>query len=253
MHDAWTSVELSRHPERPRPAYFVDALIDGLVELRGDRVSVDDPGIYTGIGRFLGQRLAVAAYRPDRGDAGAGGLRKVMRLVSFAERFQLPLVTFIDVVGRHPTDAPHGPMWPAVGQTLERLMQANVPTVAVLVGEGVSGGALALCATDRLIALENAYLAANAPEAVAGILWRDANRAQDAARLLRLTTDELVRAGLCDAVVPEGAGAHTNPQAICHALKSILDTQLTAACSIDPAQRCMLRQQRFVAKEVWGT
>ena len=133
---AWRHVELARHPDRPRPERFVTQLIGGFVELCGDRATVDDPALLAGVGRFAGRRVAVAAQRPFV--SGAGALRKVMRLVELAERFEMDAVcTFIDVDGRH--SAHDGVMWSAVGRTIERLLNARLPVVAVLCGEGVSG------------------------------------------------------------------------------------------------------------------
>ncbi len=249
--DAWRSVELSRHPDRPRPPAFVAALTTGLVELAGDRLLVDDEGLGAAVGKVGEVRALVLYCKPAQPNLGAGGLRKATRLLGLAERFGLAVITFVDVHGLHPTELPHGPMWPAVGRALQRFMDVEAPTVAVLTGEGVSGGALALSVTDRLIVLEHAYLAPSAPEAVSAILWRAPERAPDAARLTRRASADLVQMGVATAVVPEGEGAHVDPRGVIERTGEVLAAELSLARGIAAGERRERRSQRFRALGLW--
>jgi acetyl-CoA carboxylase alpha subunit len=226
MVDAWRAVELCRHPQRPRPPDFVAHLVSDWVPLRGDRVSGDDPALMAGVGSLAGLPVGVLAHVPGGNDLGPAGLRKALRLVRLAERFDRTVVLFVDVRGRHVSSEA---MWPVVGEALERFMRASVPLVTVLCGEGVSGGALAFCVSDRLVALEYAYLAPNSPEAVSAIVWRDPGRAAEAAKLMRITSDDLVELGLCSRVIPEGQGAHAERASVFSALERCLPEELAAA------------------------
>jgi acetyl-CoA carboxylase carboxyl transferase subunit alpha len=242
---AWDSVSLARHAARPRPLAYVQALVTGFEELAGDRLVIEDPELVGGVGLVAGERAMVLACRHGPSGFGAGGLRKAMRLVHLAERFDLAVVSFVDVAGQHPTSSPHGPMWPAVGAALECFMEAAVPTISVLTGEGVSGGALALSVSDRLIALEHAFLAPNSPEAVSAILWRDAARAPDAAAMMRLTSADLVQLGLCTRVVPEGRGAHQDAAKVIADTGEALRAELALARAVPASERLSRRAARF--------
>lgn len=226
----WHSVELTRHPERPRPPQFVTALVSDFFELHGDRSVLEDPALLAGLGRLQGgAAIVVLAQRHDVNGLGPASLRKAARLVRLAERFALPVVTFVDDPGIHLSGAAQGAMWTAVGQLIEVFLSTPVPTLAVLCGEGASGGAVALSIADRLIALQHAYLAPIAPEAAAAILWRDPTRAADAATLLRLSVADMRCAGLPVVCVDEGPGAHLDSAAVIAKVGVALHEQLAIA------------------------
>jgi acetyl-CoA carboxylase alpha subunit len=215
-------------------------MVQEWVELCGDRAVVDDPALMAGTGRIGRHRAAVLACRPAGADFGAGGLRKAMRMLELAERFGLAVVTIVQVSGHHPSGPQDGAMWLAVGQCMDRFLATTAPTLAVLVGEGVSGGALALTVCDRLIALENSFLCATAPEGVAAILWRQPGRAAQAAELLRLGTEEPLRLGLCDEVIPEGDSP------VRDAVAAAACRHLDALTGIDTAERLQRRRERHM-------
>ncbi|HET6344696.1 MAG TPA: carboxyl transferase domain-containing protein [Myxococcota bacterium] len=246
MHGSWTTVERARDPARPRPPRFVTALVRDFVELHGDRVAVDDPGVLAGVGTCEGHRAVILAQRHGAQGVGAGGLRKAVRMLRLAERFDLPLITFVDDAGLHRTDGGHGALWPAVGATLEAFLGARVPLVAVLCGEGVSGVAVALSVCDRLIVLEHAYIAPVSPEGAAAILWRDPARAADAAALMGLGAQTLMELGLGSRVVLEPGAGLTDVPALLAATGAALREEL-ALCAASVGDHAGRRRERYRA------
>jgi acetyl-CoA carboxylase carboxyl transferase subunit beta len=200
--EPWDAVVAARAPGRLTGGRVIEAVSEGAVALRGDRAGRDDPAIATMVGRVGGRRaLLVATDRKHR--PRAAGFRKVVRCLRIAERLDLPVVTFIDTAGADPSEESEaeGIAW-AVAETMEAMLDLAVPTLAVVTGEGGSGGALALATTDVVIAFSDSIFTVIAPELAAEILWRDARRAPEAARALKLTAAELVRFGIADAAVP---------------------------------------------------
>ncbi len=252
MGDPWRSVQLTRHRERPRPPAFVRELAKGFVELGGDRSNARDMGLLAGVAKVAGYDALVLAHRPNTAAIGAVGLRTAVRLLALAERFGLAVVTVVDVAGLHPDGPPHGPMWPAAGRAIERFLAVDVPTVALLVGEGVGAAALAFVVSDQLVALEHAYLAPSAPEAVSAIVWRDSEHAADAARMMHVSVDRLVQLGMCDAVVPEGEGAHLGPAAVIEMAGQAVATALQTAVALAAQERRQRRIARFRAAGSWS-
>jgi len=236
--DAWDSVRLARHPCRPLPDDYLAAVFDELVELRGDRWSEDDPAIRGGLAVLDGTPVVVVASRKGRGTQEAlarnfgmahpSGYRKARRLMEYAERFGVPLVTLVDTPGAYPgVQAEEGNQSGAIAANLAVLAGLRTPVVAAVVGEGGSGGALALAVSDRLLMLANATLSVISPEGAAAILFGDPGRAPAAARALRLTAPDLMDLGIVDEIVPEpGEGAQTDPEATFGAVRSAIGRQI---------------------------
>ncbi|MCS7051855.1 MAG: acetyl-CoA carboxylase carboxyl transferase subunit alpha, partial [Thermomicrobium sp.] len=216
---AWDRVQLARHPARPHTLEYVTELLDAPRLLHGDRLYRDDPALIAAIGRLgtipvivLGHQKGSSSTENVTRNFGMPkpeGYRKAIRIVQLAEKFGLPVVTFIDTPAADPgmESEERGQAW-AISHCLRTFLRAQVPTLAVVIGEGGSGGALAIAACDRLLMLENAIFAVASPVACAAILWRDAAAAPEAAATMRITADELQRFGIADEVIPEPAPAH---------------------------------------------
>ena len=228
-------VALARHPGRPGTAEIVEALFSDFFEQKGDRSSTDDPSILGGIALFHGVPVTVLGHRKgcnieERVEMNFGmpspeGYRKAQRIMRAAEKFGRPIITFVDTPGAYPgLEAEEHGQGEAIARTIELMSALTVPTIAVITGEGGSGGALALAVGNRVLMLENAVYSVLSPEGFASILWKDASRADEACEVMKLTAADLLSLGVIDAVVPEPeGGAHENPQA----LYQVLDTYLT--------------------------
>lgn len=219
---AWERVELARHPARPHTLDYLTDLLDDFVELHGDRHFGDDPAIVGGLGRFRGRSVVAIGHqkgsstrdnlRRNFGMPRPEGYRKALRLMRLAERFQLPLLTFIDTPAADPgIGSEERGQALAIAENLAAMATLEVPIVSVVIGEGGSGGALALGVADRILMLENAIYAVASPEACASILWRDAARAPEAAETMRITAADLHAFGIVDEIVPEPVPAHEEP------------------------------------------
>lgn len=219
----WERVQISRHPERPKTTDYVENLFTEVVELRGDRAFGDDQAILTALATIEGHRVVVIGHRKGRstkenvarnfGSPHPEGFRKAERAMRLAEKFGLPLVTFLDTAGASPglEDEERGQAW-AIANCLATLSDVPVPVIVVGIGEGGSGGALAIGFGDRLIMLENSYYSVISPEMCAVILHKDATHAPETASALALTAEDLLRLGIADEVVPEPlGGAHRDP------------------------------------------
>ncbi len=236
---AWEKVQLSRHPDRPKTQDYLETIFTDVVELHGDRLYGDDGAVVTALATIAGRRVAVAGHRKGKnireniarnfGMVHPEGFRKAMRLMRLADKFGLPLVTLIDTPGAYPgiEAEERGQAW-AIAESLALLGGLGVPVVAVGIGEGGSGGALAIGFGDRLIMLENAYYSVITPEACASILHKDSEKASEVASCLALTADDLLRLGIADEIVPEPlGGAHRDPapvfQEVRERIVSVLD------------------------------
>ncbi len=248
---AWTHIEVSRHPDRPYSLDLIQRCLDDFIELHGDRQGGDDAAVVIGLARLGGQRLAVVANQKGRtleergrrnfGMAHPEGYRKAQRLFALAGRLQLPVVSFIDTPGAYPGVAAEerGQAW-AIAQTLEAQLALPTPYLAVVIGEGGSGGALATLLADAVLVLEHAFLSVASPEAAAAILFRDAGQKQHAAAALRLEAANLLEWGIADEIVPEPpGGAHTDWDATAALLRPRLEERLRLITErgFDPAQR----------------
>jgi len=221
--DIWHSVELARHDERPYTLDYVERLVDDFFELRGDRLRADDPAIVTGLGRFDGRTIAIIGQQKGRdikershrnfGMAYPEGYRKAMRTMQLADAFGFPLLTFVDTPGAYPGVAAeqHG-QGGAIARSQAVMLRLQIPTVACIIGEGGSGGAVAIAVADRVLMQENAIYSVISPEGCAAILWRDPEQKRKAAAAFKPDAAHCLDLGVVDGVIPEPQeGAHTDP------------------------------------------
>jgi acetyl-CoA carboxylase carboxyl transferase subunit alpha len=219
--EIWRSVELARHQERPYTLDYVARLFEDFVELRGDRGRADDPAIVTGLARFDGRTVALVGHQKGRdiqervhrnfGMASPEGYRKAMRTMELADRFSFPLITLVDTVGAYPGVAAeqHG-QGGAIARSQALMARLGVPSVACIIGEGGSGGAIALAVADRVLMQQHAVYSVISPEGCAAILWRDAGEAKKAAAAFKPDAAHCLELGVIDAVVPEPEGGAQN-------------------------------------------
>src|SRR4051794_40788650 len=220
--DAWQKVQVARHPDRPHFVDYCAALIDEFVELRGDRKFADDQAIMGGLGRFRGRPIVVIGHEKGRdtvgrvkhnfGYARPEGYRKAIRLMELAERFGLPVVSFIDTAGAYPGVASEERgVAEAIARSTEKCLMLGVPNVAIITGEGGSGGAIAIAGANRVLILEHAIYSVIAPEGANSILWRGARTGADAARAMKITAQDLLAMKIVDRIIPEPVGgAHSD-------------------------------------------
>jgi acetyl-CoA carboxylase carboxyl transferase subunit alpha len=254
---AWERVQLARHPQRPYTLDYVTLIFTDFVELHGDRQFGDDPAIVGGLANLGGRTVMVIGHQKGRdtrenvlrrfGMARPEGYRKALRLMRHAERFGMPLVTLIDIPGADPSlvAEERGQAF-AIAENLLAMAQLRVPFVSAIIGEGGSGGALALGVADRVLMLENAVYSVASPEAAASILWKDGSRGGEAAEAMKITAPDLLRFGIVDAVVPEPAGgAHTDHAATANALQSALLHALAELDALSVPELLARRSDRY--------
>lgn len=255
----WQKVQVARHAQRPHTQDYITALLTEFTPLAGDRLYADDKAIIGGIGRFDG--MPVVVIGTERGSdletrlahnfgmARPEGYRKAQRLMKLAGRFNLPILTFIDTAGAWPgIDAEERGQAEAIARSIEVCLEAPVPLIATVIGEGGSGGAVALGAGDRVMMLEHAIYSVISPEACASILWRDPKQASTAAETLKLTAQDLYRLGLIDRIIPEPiGGAQRAPQEALDAVKQALGDELKELVPLAPARLKELRREKFLA------
>ncbi|MCC6215132.1 MAG: acetyl-CoA carboxylase carboxyltransferase subunit alpha [Polyangiaceae bacterium] len=247
-------VQLSRHPSRPYTLDYIGRLIEGFVELHGDRRYADDASIVGGIGRFAGRRVVVVGHQKGRstkenvqrnfGMPNPEGYRKAIRLYELADRFRMPVLTLIDTPGAYPgIEAEERGQSEAIGKAIETMTALAVPVIVSVIGEGGSGGALALGVGNRVLVMEHAYYSVISPEGCAAILWKDGTRAPQAAERLRITAPHLLELGVVDGVVEEPpGGAHQDPDAAARRLSAAILENLRALERLDGAG---LRDDRY--------
>jgi len=252
----WQRVNMARHPKRPLGSDYIAAL-DRFDELHGDRHFRDDRAIVGGFAKLRGRRIVAIAQEKGRdtkdkvlrnfGMPAPEGYRKVIRLVELAAHLGLPVVTFVDTSGADPgIGSEERAQGEAIAQSLYTLAGARVPIVATVVGEGGSGGALALALADRVLMLQHAVYSVASPEGAAAILWGDAARAEEAASRLRLTSDDLLAFGIVDEVIPEPlGGAHRDPQTTVGRVLDAVDAALGALDAISADERVERRYRKF--------
>ncbi len=234
----WQTVQLARHAERPKVGDYVAGLVTDFMELRGDRAFRDDPAIVAGLGLMDGRTVAVVGHAKGRdtreniarnfGMPNPEGYRKALRVMSLAEKLRAPVITLIDTPGAFPgKEAEERGQSEAIAGALIGMSRLRTPIVAVITGEGGSGGALAIGVGDVVLMLERAVYSVISPEGCAAILWRDGSRAREAARALRLTAPDLVGFGIVDEIIPEPAGgAHRHPDRAVAAVASAVRRHL---------------------------
>ncbi len=253
----WQISQLARHPQRPYTNDYLGLMFDEFHELAGDRAFADDAAIVGGLARLDGRAVMVigqqkgrdtkAKIRRNFGMPRPEGYRKALRLMKMAERFRLPLLTFIDTPGAYPgVGAEERGQSEAIARNLLEMAELNVPIICTVIGEGGSGGALAIGVGDRTLMLEYSTYSVISPEGCASILWKSADKARDAAEALGLTAKRLLEHGLIDVVVPEPlGGAHRDPVAMAATLKRTLLAELAALERLDDADRLDRRYRRL--------
>lgn len=242
----WETVELARHPSRPSGRGIAQRVLSEVFELHGDRGGEDDGSIMAGIGTLGSQPVVIVAqdrYSTSAGRTRPSGYRKAERAFTFAERFRLPLITFVDTPGAATdAEAEAGGITGAVAESLARLGRLRTVVINVVVGEGGSGGALALSVGDRLLMMENAIFSVIGPEAASSILYRDADHAHDLASRLKLTAVDLLRLHLVDRIVPEQPPAHEAPEAMAAVIRQALTQELSGLVGI-PVKTLLARRE----------
>jgi acetyl-CoA carboxylase carboxyl transferase subunit alpha len=255
----WQKTLVARHPDRPKAQDYIDGLITDFTPLAGDRAFADDAAVLGGIGRFNDQPVVVlgtekgvdteSRVKHNFGMARPEGYRKARRLVELAGRFGLPVLTFVDTSGAFPgIDAEARGQAEAIARSIEACLQAPVPIVATIIGEGGSGGAIALATGDRILMLEHAVYSVISPEGCASILWRDPAQASVAAEALHLTAEDLLRLKLIDQIVPEPlGGAQRDKSATLQSVSAAVQDALGSLSGIDGASLRAKRRQKFLA------
>jgi acetyl-CoA carboxylase carboxyl transferase subunit alpha len=255
----WQKVQVARHPERPHCLDYIGGLITEFVPLAGDRAFAEDAAVIGGIGRFRGRSVLAlgtekgadtpARLRHNFGMARPEGYRKARRLMRFADRFGLPVLTFVDTNGAFPgVDAEARGQAEAIARAIETCLDIKVPLVASVIGEGGSGGAIALAAGNTVLMLEHAIYSVIPPEGCSAILWRDGGHVQEAAEALRLTAQDLLRLGIVDRVVPEPlGGAHRLPKEAVEQLGEAIDEALRPLLGLDGSALRSRRREKFLA------
>jgi acetyl-CoA carboxylase carboxyl transferase subunit alpha len=254
----WQKAQVARHPDRPKASDYIAGLINGFTSLAGDRAFANDAAVVGGLGRFRGRAVVVLGTEKGSdtetriahnfGMARPEGYRKARRLIELAGRFGLPILSFIDTAGAYPgIDAEARGQAEAVARSIEACLEAPVPFVAVIIGEGGSGGAVALAAGDRVLMLEHAIYSVISPEGCASILWRDAAQAAVAAEALRLTAEDLTRLRLVDELVTEPVGgAHRDPATTVQTVGDAVAAALNSLLPIDSATLKARRREKYL-------
>ncbi|WP_372424060.1 acetyl-CoA carboxylase carboxyltransferase subunit alpha [Salinarimonas chemoclinalis] len=255
----WQKTLVARHPQRPHFSDYVRGLVDEFTPIAGDRKFGEDEAIVGGFGRFRGQPVCVigqekgsdtrARIRHNFGMARPEGYRKAVRIMELADRFGLPVIAFVDTAGAYPgIDAEERGQAEAIARSTEACLALGVANVAVVIGEGGSGGAIALATASRVLMLEHAIYSVISPEGAASILWRDAGRAQDAATAMKITAQDLLRLGVIDAIVREPVGgAHRDAAAVMEATGNAVAAALAELAPLSPDAVRAARADKFLA------
>ncbi|MCL4477916.1 MAG: acetyl-CoA carboxylase carboxyltransferase subunit alpha [Deltaproteobacteria bacterium] len=261
--DAWKIVQLSRHQERPYTWDYIYLIFDEFVELHGDRLFRDDTAMVTGIGTIAGMRVVLIGEQKGRGSKERmyrnfgmphpEGYRKAIRIMKLAEKFQIPIITIIDTPGAYPgIGAEERGQADAISSSILTMSGIRVPTVGCIIGEGSSGGALAIGLVDRLLMLEYAIYSVISPEGCAAILWKDKARTSQAAETLKLTSDELKKAGIIDEILKEPpGGAHTDYKQMAQTIKDALIKHTKELSSMPVNELVENRYKRYRAVGVF--
>ena len=255
----WQKVQVARHPNRPHLALYIEHLITDFVPLAGDRQFAEDAAIIGGLGRFRGRSVVIIGQekgsdtmqrvKHNFGSAKPEGYRKAQRLMELADTFKLPVLSFIDTAGAYPGVASEERgQAQAIARSIELCLSIQVPFVSVVIGEGGSGGAIAIAAADRVLMLEHAIYSVISPEGCASILWRSADNAQDAAQALRLTAQDLKELKVIDEIITEPmGGAHRDARQAVAATEAAIEVALVALDGIDGPTLLHDRRERFLA------
>ncbi|HYG30261.1 MAG TPA: acetyl-CoA carboxylase carboxyltransferase subunit alpha [Allosphingosinicella sp.] len=255
----WQKTQVARHPERPHFKDYVAALVEDFVPLAGDRAFGEDQAIVGGLGRFRGRKLMLIGHekgddtasrlRHNFGMAKPEGYRKAIRLMQLADRFGLPVVSLVDTSGAFPgVQAEERGQAEAIARSTEQCLALGVPMVAAVVGEGGSGGAIAIAAANKVLMLEHAVYSVISPEGCASILWRTADRAADAAEAMKITAEDLKQLGVVERVVPEPlGGAHRAPAEAIESLGAAIEEELDGLVRLSRDELRAQRRQKYLA------
>jgi acetyl-CoA carboxylase carboxyl transferase subunit alpha len=255
----WQKTLVARHPQRPHFCDYTAALVTDFTPLAGDRNFAEDAAIVGGFGRFRGKSVCLIGQekgsdtegrlRHNFGMARPEGYRKAIRLMEMADRFEIPVVALVDTAGAFPgVDAEERGQAEAIARSTEACLTLGVPNVAVVVGEGGSGGAVAIATANKVLMLEHAIYTVASPEASASILWRDSSRRQEAAQNMKITAQDLLKFGIIDAIVPEPAGgAHRNPEAAMAAVGDMVAAALDSFHNMSRDEIRAARAEKFLS------
>ncbi len=255
----WQKCQVARHPDRPHCTDYVEALFTEFTSLAGDRAFADDHAVMGGIARFQDQPVVVIGHEKGNdtksriarnfGMARPEGYRKAIRLMDLADRFHLPVITLVDTPGAYPgKGAEERGQAEAIARSTEKCLTIGVPLISVVIGEGGSGGAVALATANRLAMLEHSVYSVISPEGCASILWKDAEKMREAAEALRLTAQDLQRLGIADRIVSEPlGGAQRSPKAAIDAVGKAIETMLAELSGKKPEALIKDRRQKFLA------
>lgn len=254
----WQKVQVARHPDRPQFFDYLGGMITHFTELAGDRLYANDNAIIGGLGRFQGRPVMVIGQQKGRdtderikhnfGMAKPEGYRKAQRLMHMAEKFDLPILSFVDTAGAYPgLEAEERGQAEAIARSIEVCLSVKVPLITVVIGEGGSGGAIALASGDRVYMLEHSVYSVISPEGCASILWRSASKASEAAGALCITASDLKRLHIIDGIIPEGlGGAHRNPQLAIKNVEAMLTEAFTSLSGLRHDKLRDARREKFM-------
>lgn len=254
----WQKTQVARHHDRPHALEYVTALIDDFTPLAGDRLFAEDSAVIGGLGRFKGNSVVVLGHEKGSGTEGRlkhnfgmarpEGYRKAQRLMMLADRFGLPVITLVDTPGAYPgVDAEARGQAEAIARSIETCIGLRVPIISVIIGEGGSGGAMALAAANTILMQEHAIYSVISPEGCASILWRDSEKNEDAANALKLTADDLLELGVIDKIISEPiGGAHRNKQAAIATVGTTIEDALAELSGIDGSILKTRRREKFL-------
>lgn len=253
----WQIVQVARHPSRPRALDFINGIFEEFEEIHGDRNFRDDPAIVCGLGEVSGKRVVIIGQERGRsvrdrsyrnfGMAHPEGYRKAMRVMRLAERFSLPIITFVDTPGAYPgIGAEERGQAPAIGESIMGMLEVQTPTIAIVIGEGGSGGALGISVADRIYMMKYAIYSVISPEGCSSILWRTPQKAHEAAKALKLTAEDLLSFGLIDGIIEEPpGGAHRYPDRAIKEVKEHLISVLDEIVNVPVEKLLKMRYHRY--------
>ncbi len=254
----WQKTQVARHPDRPHFSDYVARLVDDFTPLAGDRAFAEDPAIIGGLGRFRGRSVMILGHEKGAdtderiahnfGMARPEGYRKAVRLMRLADRFQIPVITLVDTPGAYPgIGAEERGQAEAIARSTETCLDLRVPLISAIIGEGGSGGAIALAAANSVLMLEHAIYSVISPEGCASILWRSAERAEEAAGALKLTAQDLLKFGVIDRIVPEPmGGAHRDPAMAIDAMGDAIESALEELVKLSGGELRTRRREKFL-------
>jgi len=253
----WQRVQLARHPERPYSLDYIKLIVTDFFEIHGDRLFADDPAVVTGFGKINNKKVTIIAQQKGRntkenlhrnfGMMKPEGYRKAMRVMKLAEKFKIPIITFMDTPGAFPgIGAEERGQGEAIANNLIKMSGLKVPVISVVIGEGASGGALGIGVCDKFLMMQNSWYSVISPEGCASILFRDASKAEDAAEALKVTPADMVDLGICDLVILEpNGGAHRDSESSAKNLESAILNALKDFKSIEPDKFLDMRIEKY--------